>query len=276
MNTYVDISSPINWTMPLNKGLRHWWMALPNQNLGNRFRDLTRRKDATITGATPQAARARPGGWGCFLYDGTNDYGQTAAIDLSGTSTLSVSCWLYLDVYSTDSKLALESSATSATNVGAIYFNPNAAAGNFQVRVCTTAAARNSYSFTRPTAAVWHYYTACFDRAGGAQQVIAVYVDGVSQTLTVVDNNTTGTGGFGNHVWNLMARNAVSLFTAGRLDDLRIQDRVLSAPQALASYRASRAGWPQSLRWITSPVMRGQDAGVATSPYYYRHRRRAA
>lgn len=258
----VDFLTPIRRRSRLNKGLLRWWRAEPKRNASPRLRDLTSKSPMTLSGALRLGQRGLTGADGASVFDGTDDYGQTAAIDLSGITTMTVAMWLYWDAFDNANDLALESSATSATNIGAIYFNPNSATTRFQVRVRTSGAAHSSYSFTRPSAAAWHHYVACFDRGGTTQQVTAVYVDGVAQSLTADDTTLGDTGGFGNYAWNFMSRNATSLFAAGRLDDVRIYNRVLPAWEARALMHASRRGYPQELRWSRGAEFGGYEAAV--------------
>lgn len=258
----VDFLSPIRRRSPLNKGLLRWWLAEPFRASSPRLRDLTSKSPMTLSGALRLGQRARVGGSGSSVFDGTDDYGQTAAIDLSAISTMTIALWLYWGAFADDNDMLIESSAdSSGANPGAISILPNfATSSSFGVRV-NTGAAFNGIRFTRPSAAVWHHYVFCFDRNAGAQQVTAVYVDGVSQSLTQVTTNTTATSGFGNHVWNFMSRNAASLFGAGRLDDIRIYNRVLPAWEVRALLAASRRGYPHELRWS-----RGSEFGGYVEP----------
>ena len=251
----ANFYQPVKLRHPLNRGLLRWWLVEKQRFGGLHLRELTRKSRMTLSGALRLSARGHQGGNGYALFDGTDDYGQTAAIDLSGISTMTVSCWLYWNAFANDDDLSIESSANvgSTANVGAIQFDPNQGAGNFRVVVRVDngvgSAGQSGVTFTRPSAAVWHHYVATFDRNAGAQQVVAVYIDGVSQSLSASGTATASSGGFGNHAWNFMCRNAASNFGAGRLDDIRIHNRVLSAGEALSLYRESRTGNRNTLRW---------------------------
>lgn len=263
----VNRRNPIRRRASLNRGLLRWWLCLPSQHGGLRWRELTAKNSATIVGALPLKAGGRPGGFGYWQFDGTNDSGQTAAIDLTGVSTMTVSCWLYWDAFGTDADIAIESSASSSTVIGAILLMPNAASGAFLVRVGVNAA-NSGASFVRPSGAAWHHYSFCFNRNAGLQQVVGVYLNGVSQALTDVNVSVEAAGGFGNHVWNFMCRNAASAFGAGRIDDLRLYNRVLGAGEARALYRASRGGYRHELRRVRElPMGFAEDAGPPAPVY---------
>lgn len=246
----VSRKNPIKHRAGLNRGLLRWWLCLPTRHGGLLWRDLTTKNNATIVGAAPLKAGGRPGGFGYWQFDGTNDSGRTAAIDLSAVSTMTVAINFNWTTFANDNDLMLESSASASVNAGAISIMPNLSAGTFRVLIGTSGAASNSVTFTRPAAATWIHGVFCFDRNAGLQQVVAVYLDGVSQSLSTGAVDTTATGGFGNHIWNFMCRDNASLFGAGKFDDVRIYNRVLGAGEARALYRASRGGYRHELRRI--------------------------
>ncbi len=247
----LSATSPINWRAPLNRGLLRWWLCLPQKHGGNTWRELTGKSNATISGAAVVGPRGRQGGWGSYEFDGATDSGQAAAIDLSTVTTLTVSYWSLWNSYALLSNVLIESSADSNANTGAILITPdrNVSGGLYFARV--RASGSNGVVFARPSANVWHHFVICFDRGGGSQQVVAVYVDGVSQSLTSSGTSSGNTGGFGNYAWNFMARDAgASLLGAGKLDDVRLHNRILSASEAQQLYRASRFRYPNELRWL--------------------------
>lgn len=275
MSRSVSIQSPINWASPLNRGLLRWWTCLPNQSRWNPFRELTRRSHMTITGASAFGNRGRVGGFGCYQFDGVNDYGQTAAIDLSGVNTITLAMWVYWDSFATFD-IMVETSADYNSNTGAFVVAPLIAASQWDVGIRTGAGTYNYCHFTRPSLAAWHQFTFCLNRGGGANQITAVYVDGVSQSLTYDFTDTTGTGGFGNYAWNFMSRNGTTFFGAGRLDDVRLYNRLLTATEASALYYASRRGYPQELRWSRGAEITAEEVAATAAFNYYNRRRRNA
>lgn len=65
----VNWTSPINWSHPLNKGRRAWWLVTP-QWRGSVFRDLCGKLPATFSsGMAPASAWTADG----LTFDGTND-----------------------------------------------------------------------------------------------------------------------------------------------------------------------------------------------------------
>ncbi len=271
----VDFQSPIAWDAPLNRGLLRWWLCLPNQNRGNMWRDLSRRMDATVIGATVAGVRSRPGGWGCWEFDGTNDTLQSAGtIDLSSVSTITLAFWLNWTAFATGNDLAFEWSDNANSNTGAFYVNPNVDASNVLILINTGGGGTFSgVQFPVPTASTWLHWVVCMDRGAGAQQIPAVYINGKAQSLTNPYTDPAS-GNFGNYQLNFMARNNTNLFGQGMMDDVRLYNRVLRASEAVELYRASKAGYKNELRWLRE-MRNSEQASVLTSPAYYRRRRSA-
>lgn len=265
----LDHASPINWNSPLNRGLLRWWLCLPDRNRGNVWRDLTRRNDATIKGATVAGSRGRPGGWGCYQYNGTSNAAQTAAINLSSVSTLTVSFWLWWDAYGTNDDLTLETSANANSNLGAFFIDPNMGGSSDVLIVVNTNGTNFSgvqFARTNASATAWNHWVVCMDRNAGAQQVTAVYINGRSISLSNTFTNTGSSGGFGNYDWNFMARNNGALLQgAGKLDDVRIYNRVLMSSEVKEQYRDAARGNRKTLRWLPARNARQADAAVGSA-----------
>ena len=171
-----------------------------------------------------------------LIFNGsTQALNTSTTLSLGGFSQLTVGFWLHWTTNANDDALGLESSTNVNSNAAAILINPNnsGTAGTTSVVVRASAGAGNSIRFTRPSAGVWHHWLATFDRTAGAQQVTAVYIDGISQTLTQVTTNTTSTGGFGNFTWYMMSRATTSLFGTGRFCELALwPGQLLTASEA--------------------------------------------
>ncbi len=79
-----------------------------------------------------------------------------------------------------------------------------------------------------------HHYVIVYNRNAGAQQVVAVYVDGVPQALTQNATDTDATGGFGNTAWKLY------FSWNGDLGDFFVYpNRLLGQGEAIAFYRGA-------------------------------------
>lgn len=257
----VNFQAPIRRNAPLNKGLLRWWRAEPFRTSSPRLQDLTCKSPMALTGALRLGKRAARGASGTSTFNGTSDSGQTSAINLSAVNTLSIAINYYWNANSSNDDMLLETGA-AGSSPGEIIISPNNGSGSMRVSVFVSAGLRQSFIFTRPSAAVWHHGVFCFDRGGGSNQITAVYIDGVSQTLTPNETNTGASGGFGNEVWYLMSRGGSVFFGAGRIDDIRVYDRVLPAWEVRALLAASRRGYPQELRWSRGAEFGGYEAAV--------------
>lgn len=145
-------------------------------------------------------------------------------IDLSSYTKAAVSFWMYWNAYVNDDDLALEYGANFVTNSG-FFIDPNSgapASGAFQAGVGSVGAA-NSGQFTRPSAAAWHHYAFNFDRTTGTAQSTAVWVDGVSQSVSAVGTLGNVADNFGNNNLYIFSRAGTSLFGAGKMTNLVIR-----------------------------------------------------
>ena len=160
-------------------------------------------------------------------FNGTSQAMQSAAtIDLSAANQITIAFWMYWTAFANNDQLALETSANYNSNTGALLIDPNGSAANqfeVAVRVNSGGGFSNYRYFTRPTAGAWHQYVITFDRTAGLAQVVAVYVDGISQSLTtLINGDGSSGGGYGNLQWNFMSRNAASLWGNGRIAEFAI------------------------------------------------------
>jgi Concanavalin A-like lectin/glucanases superfamily len=162
-------------------------------------------------------------------FNGTSQAIQSqSTVNLSGTSIITASFWLWWNAFANDDELAAETSANYNSSNGAILIDPNSSTSSaFDVNI-HTGSGYTSGHFPRPSAAVWHHYAIIFNTSALAQ----VWVDGVSQTVT--SSSGAGTGNFGNLTLNLMSRNSSTLWAAGRMADFAIFNRALSTSEILS------------------------------------------
>lgn len=153
------------------------------------------------------------------LFNGTSQ-GLQIALNLSAYSVITVSFWLWWNVFNTSDNLVMEYGTTwdaNGANGFIADFNYSGGVHTPQFGIATVIGGVQKYwndEFPRPSAAAWHHYMMTLNRATPA---IAAWVDGAPQTLTLVKHDAVAYGNFGNQNLNLMCRNAASLFAAGRL-----------------------------------------------------------
>lgn len=169
------------------------------------------------------------------LFNGTSDFIRPA-LNLTGTSVLIVSFWLYWDTNANDDDLAMEFGTTAYTAVNGFIIDPNNSVVANTVMVGMGKGSGGSAwvdRFARPSAATWHHWLVSFTRTG---PTTLVWIDGVSQTLTTQTHAGTSYGNFASSNLNLMCRNGASLFGAGRMADVAIWETntAMSAAQIAA------------------------------------------
>src|SRR6266498_4525713 len=152
-------------------------------------------------------------------YNGTSD-GSSSAIDLSGTTIVTMSFWINWTTNANDDDLAFEYTPNYNSAEGFVV-DWNAGSGFFQFGMHSQSG--GSYwtdHFTRPSAGAWHLVHLVMDRAN---RVNKGYVDGTSQTLTT-DTHTAISSmlAYANSSLFFMSRNKASLFGAGTLDETRL------------------------------------------------------
>jgi hypothetical protein len=175
---------------------------------------------------------------GAISANGTNQYGTVPAINLSGTSTVTVAFWANRTYSTTTESVMLE----STTN----YNNSNAGFGFFPDDTgCKGIAAavhgNVGYSvncYTQPTSGVWHHLAIIFDKTQAGNNQTALYIDGVLQTPASSPNTAQNTNSFSNSPIYLFSRAGSQFFNAGQMDDLRIYNQALSAAQIQQLYQA--------------------------------------
>jgi len=119
---------------------------------------------------------------------------------------------------------SLNSGTNGLSVAGDFVLDPNwSGSANFEVSMSNSGSRRGD-TFTRPTAAAWHFYTFVLDRV---TPVNAVYVDGATKTLTT-ETHTAVTGNFANATLNIMSRTISTLFGAGTLQEYRLSKSLRS------------------------------------------------
>jgi hypothetical protein len=158
---------------------------------------------------------------------------------LTGQNTITLEFWMYENSFSNNDALAFESSQNYNSNVGAFLVDPNnsggsCAAGTFDFGV--KGSTYNVVSVTRPSASAWHEYALVMNSTSTAN--FAAYIDGAPVTITSCANG--GGTNLGNYTLYMMSRAASSLFNAGKLDDVRIYNRALSASEISSLYNSQK------------------------------------
>ena len=170
--------------------------------------------------------------------NGTNQYGTVPAIDLSGTSTVTVAFWANRTYSTTTESVMLESTTNyNSSNTGFGFFPDDTGCKGIAAAVHGNV----GYSvncYTQPTSGVWHHLAIIFDKTQAGSNQTALYIDGVLQTPASSPITAQNTNSFGNNPIYLFSRAGSQFFNAGEIDDLRIYNQALSAAQIQQLYQA--------------------------------------
>jgi Domain of unknown function (DUF1929)/Concanavalin A-like lectin/glucanases superfamily/Bacterial Ig-like domain (group 2)/Chitobiase/beta-hexosaminidase C-terminal domain/PKD domain len=170
--------------------------------------------------------------------NGTNQYGTVPAVNLSGTSTVTVAFWANRTYSTTTESVMLESTTNyNNSNTGFGFFPDDTGCKGIAAAVHGNA----GYSvncYTPPTSGVWHHLAIIFDKTQAGSNQTALYIDGVLQTPASNPNTAQNTNSFGNNPIYLFSRAGSQFFNAGQVDDLRIYNQALSAAQIQQLFQA--------------------------------------
>ena len=171
--------------------------------------------------------------YGCLSFNGTNQSG-TATLNLSDTNVITVAFWLYWNAYSSNDALAMEFTSNFNLATTGFMIDPNSSqSGGTQFEAGIRGdAGYNQVLFARPSAGAWHYYAFVFNKGAAAASQVTPYVDGVAVPYTK-STSAANSNNFGADSFYFMSRATSILFGAGRMDDVRIYKRVLSASEIL-------------------------------------------
>src|SRR6202021_1273670 len=169
---------------------------------------------------------------GAISANGTNQYATEPAINLSATNTVTVAFWANRTYSTTTESVMLESSTNYNYSTTGFGFFPD----DTQCQGIQAALHGNvGYSancYTQPSSGVWHHLAIIYDKTQAGTAQTALYIDGVLQTPTSNLNDTAqNTNSFGNNPIYLFSRAGSQFLTAGKMDDLRIYNRALSAAE---------------------------------------------
>lgn len=261
---------PVNRAHPLNRGLTAWWLVSPAPGArGKTWRDLCQVSHASLSGdAAQRNALGRPGGWGCVELDGSGDYADTGASNLTRTNPypISVSCWAMADTTNQGFLVAKEASAadTALWNLGVVGSVWAFGYGSTGGVVRASAGSMST--------GVWTHLVGSFDPNGNVE----VFVNGVS-AATASWGGASPRSANSDAVWfGRFNGGSFPDYFDGRMDDVRVYNRPLSAKEARGLYDLSRSGYGGLLnRRKPSPEYYGH-APVTSIPvltHNYRRRR---
>lgn len=251
MHGTVCIGDAINWGSPLNRGLVSWWLALPDQQRGNVFRDLCMRNHGTLTnGPTWHGAGGRLGGRGSVLTDGA-----TNAVITSSSPAIELAVPFSVLWWQRDNSSASGGVMISQTNAGASAgWYTQRATNSLYVNIPGVGDASSASTATFDGR--WHFVGFVYTGAH-----IEWFVNGTldSQTARTGTPNPVTSGVYlgaypgGGNKW------------AGWHDGAMVFNRPLSAGEVSSIAREGVRGYPTTLNWTRPRAYVEQGGGGGTS-----------
>ncbi len=242
-------------------GLVDYWRM--GETSGTSLADSKGTAPATLTGSPSLGAEGAVAGDAdtAVSFNGANSAAQ-AALNLSGTSKLTLEFWMKWDAFANDDDLAFEFTPNFNSNAGGFLVDPNAPeeGGKFGVGI-GSGESRNTAYFTRPSVGQWHHYALVFDTTAAAAEQVIPYVDG--QPVPYVKTRTgTGAGNFANSTLFFMSRAASALYAAGDLDEVAIYNRALPAATIAQHFGGNSQAPLASFTASPNPAQAGQQVNL--------------
>ena len=245
----LDVGNIVDQNAPLNQGLLGWWpYVLQLSGGGTRWYNLVAPQHGVLTNmALPPTSTSgwgrrtlRPGGFGDVGFDGTNDEVDITGILGTRLTGLRLTVALWFNPTSLSSAVVFD--ATTAGNKHLLLFLEIASTTTGSVAIGDTVDINLTFS-PAWTTGQWQHLVMTSDGT-----TVRVYRNGAQ--------NASATGAFGTGIttatWVVGSDSPSGLgvpFT-GRMDDVRLYNRPLSAKEVLALYQASRTGYHRELRWL--------------------------
>ncbi|MET0558381.1 MAG: PKD domain-containing protein [Solirubrobacterales bacterium] len=233
----LNVQSNYSGTIAGTSGLADYWRL--GETSGTSLADGVGGRTATTAGSpTLGVAGALPDSSTAVSFDGSND-SASAALNLSGTSAITVEFWMKWNSFGLNDDMAMEFTSNSGNNAGGFFIQPNAfeQLTRFGVGIGRSTS-RNSAFFARPSAGVWHHYAFVLNSGAAAAQQVIPYVDGAAVSYTKPQSGT-GAGNFANSTLYFMSRGGSSLFGGGSLDEVAIYNRALTAAEVSAHFKSA-------------------------------------
>lgn len=193
-----------------------------------------------------------PGG-GALNFDGIDDAIKTGNIDLSATKTITISYWRNISVYTDSTGIEYELSNNFNNASGGFFSSAddNSGCGGMLASSIHGNSGYNIGCFTRFPANSWVLVTQVLDmNSVSAEQ--KVYYNGILQSTAFQMSSSDNTNAFGNLPFNIMARDASSLFARDKISDFRIYDHALSQAEIAELYRTDASGTVESADALSS------------------------
>lgn len=167
-------------------------------------------------------------------FNGTSDDGATASAITYSTNKITVCGWFWWDTV-TSTRVLFESSANYNDNGDTflIYTDVVSSTNSLQAAVRGASTKIRREGIATPATGAWRHLAFVLDHSTTAGDV-KIFLDGAEQTTLIHANTKDTSTNFTAQTLNVFARNRASLWSDGRLDDLRVYSGELTAEQITA------------------------------------------
>jgi uncharacterized repeat protein (TIGR02543 family) len=170
-------------------------------------------------------------------FNGVDQYGSVASLNLSNTNQVSISFWGILSTDSRSVVYELTPNYNQFTTGLAMFINDTPTCNLGQVSLVVKGDdGYNIKCYNLPTDRVWHHYVAIYDKSSNSANEVNLYIDNVLQAPSSQPYYADNTNNFSNSPFYLMSREGIYRYTNGSIDDLRIYNRLLSASDINSLY----------------------------------------
>lgn len=263
----IDPYRPINWAHPLSQGLKARFINVPIARGGSRWYDLAGMHTGTLTDMSPETdwrSPSRPGSWGSLNFDGIDGYvsvGQPPALNLTNALTLAV--WVNPDTLPaiTGWGLVTKDNVFVSRQYG---LQIHTASNSNKFRVLLNGTSSGVVTVDSNAGAIagsWHRVISTWNGS-----TVRLYVNGVQQTATAALTGTL-TDASANVVLGRFDGASSSLLD-GKMDDVCLYDRALSAAEVAADYELTSqhySGLLNRIRAVNYDISRFQPAWAANA-----------
>lgn len=249
----IDATQPVNLRHPLNRGLIAWWLAgVHGRTGGNKWIDLVQAHRGTLGSTmdpkTDWVRTERRGTHEALDFDETvGEYVVVPkAVSIRGAAAASLSVWYRpTAIPTTNASLYYESTSSAASTRWSIFHLATTGYTQVSMRDTNTGTAFNALESVALTNGVWQHLLATVD---AATDRLVLYRNGVERAV-----NTTAKGGFTTDIPAAditIGSFGTSQRINGRIDDVRVWCRALSAAEVKTYYERSLQGYPGLLNRI--------------------------
>lgn len=167
----------------------------------------------------------------CVTGTGTTNTASNSTI-VYGVDVITVSLWIYFNDITSVSRPLDATGGVGANAQSLVLYN---ASGVFWLGFQGTAGNYTQNTISTPATGAWHHYAAVLDHSF-TNGSVAVYVDGSLASSSSASSSAGAASNFSTQILKAFG-NFVSIdMLNGRIDDVRIYDHALSAPEIASVY----------------------------------------